>query len=58
MKRICTNEIRDIKPVVPNDNLRNRITELPEVYGDKNLMKPFIDTTRLLAQKAFEFVKR
>lgn len=30
-------------------------TELPEVYDEKNLGKPVIDTTRLLAHKALDY---
>lgn len=33
-------------------------TELPEVYNEKNLRIPAIDTTRLLARKAVEFASR
>lgn len=33
-------------------------TELPDVYNDKILGKPCIDTTRLLAKKALEYAKK
>lgn len=51
--RTVQNVSREIKKL-KCDGIILGCTELPEVYNQENLGMPVIDTTRLLAQKAFE----